>query len=366
MRRAVAVLLTAVMAVAMFAGCSMTKGASAGSKNSMFGIVKSVGHLENYTVVCEATLDISGTNVTIKMNGETDGNATVMSLEASTGGMTFKFDNVFVYTEDALYINVAEVADEVGVLLSAFTGVSGPIDLSEYGLTSDWVSIEAKGMFKKDMTLIDVFCDDLDEAYADIIKKNDGTYSITISDKDSVKALMDATYDLLDKNGDKWAKLMDEQVKEKDVQSVVNGIVNDLMDSIVKAYEEATGEKLSEEDIEDMKEEILSYANVSDMDEINADAYKEMFEELKNSIKDAEAEGIDGTMDVRVSYEKGVYTLKAKAEASDESEGDMTIVTTIEEGKAGKVEVPSDAQSFVDVIVPLLISAELGTQDDLW
>ncbi len=354
LRRAAAVLLMAVLSVAAIAGCTKGKAANAGGAGSMFGIIKSAQQVEKKTYEFNITSDIAGSSADIKLSGVSDGSATSLSAEISASGMSFKLDNAVVYTDDAIYLNVASVMEELGSFAEAMNGQK--LDLAELGITSDWVSFESEGMFKQDKTAFDTIYSDLDEAYADIITEKDGTYSITVSDKDSVQKLIDATKGLIDNNGDEWAKLMADQYNKIDMKKVVEDLSNQVLDAVVKAYEEATGEKLTDEQIAELKDSMMEEMDLSDVEEVNEDTYKEMFAELKEQLADAEAEDIDGTIDMRTSYSKGVYTFKATAEPNDEEAGSMTCVGTITEDKSAKVEVPSDAQSLIDIIAAIAAS----------
>lgn len=357
LKRAAAVLLAAVMAVAMFAGCSKSGGkkVNAGGADSMFGILKTASQVEKATFDCDITADIEGTSAKIKLSGVTDGKATSLSAEVSAGGMSFKFDNAVVFTDDVVYINVASVMDEVGSLVK---GMGGSLDLDALGITSDWVSFEAEGMFKKDTSIFETIGKDLDEAYAEVITEKDGTYSITLSDKDSVKGFLDATKKLLDDKGDSWAKLMADKANSVDTEKVVNGFVDDVADAIVKAIEEATGEKLSEDDIKELKDSMLEETDLSEFDEkMDEDAYKELIKEFRDQLDDAEAKSLDGSIDLRTSYAKGVYTIKANAAPNDEDDGAITMVSTITEDSSAKVEIPSDAQPLVDIIAAFFVAA---------
>lgn len=358
LRKAAAVLLIAVMAVAMLAGCSKSGGkkVNAGGSGSMFGILRASTQVEKKNFDCDITANVEGTSAKIKLSGVSDGKATSLSAEVSAGGMSFKFDNAIVFTDDVVYINVASVMEEVGSFASAMMG--GSFDLKEFGVTSDWVSFKAEGMFKQDTSFFETISKDLDEAYAGIITEKDGTYSITVSDKDSVQALMDATKKLLDDKSDSWAKLLADKANAVDTEKVVNGFVDDVADAIVKALEEATGEKLSEENIKELKETMLAGTDMSDFkDKMDEESYKELFDELKEQLKDAESEAIDGTIDLRTSYEKGVYTIKANIEPNDAEEGSITMVSTVTENKSAKVEIPSDAQPLVDIIATFFMAA---------
>ncbi len=356
LRKAAAVLLVAVMAVAMFAGCTKSSGkkVNAGSDGSMFGILKSAMQLEKKTFDCDITADIEGTTAKIKLSGVSDGNATSLSAEVSTGGMSFKFDNAIVFTDDVIYFNVASIMDEVGAFTSAIPGAD--FDLEDLGITSDWVSFKAEGLFKQDNSIFEAISKDLDEAYADMITEKDGTYSITVSDKDSVKGFIDATKKLLDDKGDAWAKLFAEQSNKLDVEKLMNGVADDVVEAIVKAYEESTGEKLPEDKIKELRDSMLEETDMSGIEEINEDTYKEMFDEIRDQLDDASVTGLDGKIDVRTSSDKGVYTIKANAEPENEEDGSIILISTIKEDSSAKVEVPSDAQSAIDILVAIVVA----------
>ena len=357
LRRAAAVLLMAVLSVAAIAGCTKGKAvANVGGTGSMFGIVKSAQQVEKKTYEFNITSDMNGSPADIKLSGASDGNATSFSAEVSVGGMSFKLDNAVIFTDDAIYLNVATVMEELGSFAALMNGQMQLPDLAELGITSDWVYFESEGLFKQDMTVFDTIYSDLDEGYADIITEKDGTHSITISDKDSVQKFIDATKALIDNNGDEWAKLMTDQYNKLDIKKVVEDLTNQVLDAVVKAYEESAGEKLTEEQIAELKDSMMDEIDLSDMEEVNEDTYKEMFAEFKEQLADVEAKDIGGTIDMRTSYSKGVYTFKATAEPDDEELGSMTCVGTVTEDKSAKVEVPSDAQPLIDIIAAFAVS----------
>ncbi|MCM1308745.1 MAG: hypothetical protein NC223_09125 [Butyrivibrio sp.] len=357
-RKAAAVLLIGIMAVAMLAGCSKSGGkkVNASGADSMFGVIKASSQLEKKTFNCDITADIDGTTAKINLSGASDGKATSLSAEVSAGGMTFKFDNAVVFTDDTMYINVASVMDEVG---SFAESMGESFDLESLGVTSDWVSFTAEGLFKQDTSIFDTIGKDLDEAYASIITEKDGTYSISVSDKDSVKGFLDATKKLLEDKSDSWAKLMADKSNSVDVEKIVNGLIDDVVNSIVKAVEEASGDKISDEQVKELKDAMLEETDMSEVEEIDEDSYKEMFDELKSELADVEAQELAGKIDVRTSYEKGVYTLKASIEAdeTDEDGGNITIVSTVTDDSSAKVEIPSDAQPLVDILAALLTAS---------
>lgn len=358
-KRAAAALLAAVMAVAMFAGCSKSGGRSvnAGGADSMFGVLKASSKVEKKTFNCDVTLDADGATSKLKLSGVSDGNATLLNLEVSAGGMSFKFENAIVFTDDVIYFNVAEIMDEVGSFATALMGA--PINLADFGITSDWVSFKAEGMFKQDTAIFDAISEDLDEAYADVITEKDGTYAITVSDQDSLKALAEATKKLIEKNGDDWAKLAVEQSNKVDVEKILNDMLDEVLASIVKAYEDAMGEELSDSDIAELKEAMLGEVDTSKIEQTSEDDYKKMFDELVDQLDDALAGDmdLDGTVDVRTSYDKGVYTIKANLEPNSDENGSLVMISTVTEDKSAKVDVPSDAQPLVDIITAFMIDA---------
>ena len=339
MKKTAAVAMTAAMAVTAFTGCS--KSASGSSTNSMFSTFKSMSEVEKANVDVNAEVNIAGTKAEIKLAGVRDGNATSCSANVSLAGMTFDLENVFVFTDDVIYINYKEITDE----FSSYIAAAG-VDMSQFGITSDWVSFEMKGAFEYKGFFTDEMADALDTAYGDIIEKDGKTYSVAVSDKDSVQSFIDCTVKALEDNKDLWVSEILDKYNDNDTQDNINAVY----DQFITALGENGVDQSTLDDIKSSLSEDLEDAE----DEMTEEDLKSSIDDMIDELKDAEPEDIDGRIKYSIGLEKKVYTQTVEANVkSDDGDIVANITTTVTPDKDASVEVPGDSQSLIDVIAKL-------------
>ena len=340
MKKAAAVFMTAAMAATAFTGCS--KSASGKGANTMFTTLKEAAEVEKADVEVNVDVNYAGTKAELKITGTKDGKATSCGVSATVAGMTFELDNIMVYTDDVIYINYAEIMDEFSTYLSA-----AGVDPSPFGLEADWLSLEMKGAFDTSNVFSDDIAKALDTAFADIIVKDGSTYSIKISDKDSVQAFIDGAVKLLEDNKDMWVNEILDQYNNADLKDSLNGLVDQLTDALVK-------NGVDQSVIDELKSEVSDELGTAES-EMTKDDLGEAIDEMVDELKSAEAEDIDGRVKYTVSKEKDVYTQSIDINVkSDEGDMVMNCTTTVTPNKKASVEVPSDAESIVDIIAAVL------------
>ncbi len=352
-KRIAALLLTVIMAIGMFTAC----GKESGSAASMFDVVKTATELEKYSFESTITADVEGTNVEIVLSGESDGKATAVSAKASMSGMSYEFKDLFVFTDDVLYIHLGAVTEELSAVLSLYN-----IDLASYGLDMEWIAFECKGAFDKDTTFINKMLSDMDKAYSGMVEKKDGNYSITIDDEESYKKFVEETKTMIETNGDAWAELIKKQADKLDVEEMVNTVVDDIINAMVEVYKEA-GYDVTDDMKAELKDQLMDEVDLSDASVSTGDI-TDMFDELTDELDSAKDayEDFDGTvMTFTTGKDKGTYTVSGKAEVTGDEEGTIDFTTKITADSKASVDVPADATPFADVLTAVLkIAAQSG------
>ncbi len=361
-KKAAAVLCITAMAAACFTGCGKkdddSEKASNGkteSASSMFEVIKEASKVEQGTYEANITADTDGTKMELSISGEMDDKATSLSLDVNAGGMKFSFENVIVFTEDTLYINAAEIMDEAGVYLSTYMGSS---DLSDFGITTDWVSFECEGAFVSDTSLADVFCDAMDKAYKDLITEDDSTFTIEVKDDKAFAKFTDATRALLENNKNEFADAIVKYYNSVDLSSMLNGFV----DSFAEALGSSMG--ASEDEIDELKDELMGDTDLSEIEDLSKDDIVKSIEEMIAEM-DSETATLDGsTMKITTSDKDGKYVTTIDGTASDEDvDTAFTIESIVKPDSTVSVTVPSkdDTTDLMDVlatVIALMQSAE--------
>ena len=339
MKKTAAVTVAAAMAAVSFTGCSLS--ASGKSANSMFTTMKAMSEEEKANVEVNADINVAGTKAEIKLSGVKDGNATSCSANISAAGLTFDLQNLFVFTDDVIYINYKEITDEFSTYIDA-----AGIDLSQTGITSDWLSLEMKGAFDYNGAFSDDLVKALDTAYGDLIEKDGNEYSITVSEKDSVQSFMDCTVKLLEENKD----LLVSEALEKYNNYDMKDSINTLADQFIKALGDNGVDQDTLDELKSSLDEELEDAE----SEMTEDDLKSELDDLVDEINDSEAEDLDGRVKYSIGYDKKVYTQTVDMNIKDDS-GDMVanITSTVTPDKKASVEIPSDSQSLIDVIAKI-------------
>ena len=345
-KRVIAVAGTAAFGIVSLAGCT-TRAKKA---TSMFDVVNKASQLEKYTYEVTASARSSGENAKFKLYGECDGKAVSMSFDVSMGLLKFDFEDILIVTEDTIYVNVKEAGD----VLSSLAEESGEtFNLSDYGITGDWISIEFESnadMSKPDYG--DIF-DDLDKAYEDFIEEEDGRYIIEIKNDDDLREIIDVTADLVDDNSEQWSEKIEEAYASIDFEDVVSTVLTDLLTEINDLAD--TG--FTTEEIEMMVYSAIDAADISDL-EITASDCEEMFAELVDVLDEASAEAeLDGgRLTIETWQEKNTYNLEASVKAySDEEKSEVKCSVAVTSDKSVKVEIPSkNVQTFAEAVSGLL------------
>ena len=348
MKRITALVLVAAMAVMAFAGCQKSSGSkSAGSNKSadtMFGLVKEAQSLEKKTYEASIEAETNGTKAAITLSGKADGNATSLGATVSYGGVSFTLEDVIVFTDDVLYINAGSILEQLKPFIDAAGDSASAItdSLGDLG----WVSFEAKGLFTA--TSYDDIYDILDKAYESIIKKDGDKFVISLSDKDDIQAVVDATAKMLKDNKDTFVKLITDAYDKVDVKDIVNNMADELVDQLAAA----SGKQLTDEEKQSMKDELMSSMDTSDIEVSKSDIESSIDDAVSELEDTTVTEDLEGSADVKVYKEDGAYVTEMSIDATDDGDNvKATIKSTIKEDSSVKVDVPSDATSLVDIIV---------------
>lgn len=345
LKRSIVLSSCAVLAAGSIAGCG-TKSSGKNGETDMFDIVKNMSSTEKYTSEMTFSGDFEGVTFEAVLSMRSDGNATAMGVELSASGLSFEFEDVIIYTDDVLYINVAEVEEEFSVYLNAYG-----IDLSELGLDSDWVTVEAEGLFAKDTTVIEMICDDLNKAYGDLVEKDGDKQTIEIKDDDTYKDLISATQKMLEKNSSKWSEKIAEYYNKFDVEPLITSFAADFSEAI---------SEMTDYDKDTLYDEIMDEVDMSGIEDVSASDVKEGIDEMADTLKEADTyfdfESI--TMTVEESKDSNIFTMEAV-----DSDSSVTMKYEHTEDKSVKVEVPSEdsSQSIGEVMAIVYVLYTLST-----
>lgn len=341
-KKIVAVLLVAVMAVASLAGCTKkTAGA-----NSMFGITKQAMHVDKADFATSIVAEVKGVKATIELSGTTDGNATSVTAAVKFGAMTYKLDNIVVFTKDAVYFNLGVLVDQFAMYL-AIAGLDKD-KLSELGLDVKWVKFELTDMFEKDTTIAEMFLDDADVAYEELITKEGSVYTLSLDNKEKVTKFISLTKKMIEANSAEWAKAYAEYVSKIDLNKMFENVVKELTDAIVNA-----NLGITKEQIDELKSMLEDKIDVEDaLADLSESSIKEQIDKLAEQIKPDEIEIGDnmGSLVIKSQIDKETYITSMEIESEDNK---VTIESKITPNKKASVEVPTDAGSFMDLIKPL-------------
>lgn len=353
MKRIAALVLIAAMAVMAVAGCSKSSGSkSAGNKSAdtMFGLMKEAQALEKKTVEVSAEINTNGVKASVTLNGKSNGKATSVGATVTYGGVTFSLDDVIVFTDDVLYINAGLILEQI----KPFINTAGEKAASVVEALGDlgWVSFEAKGLFAT--SSCDEVYDIFDKAFDSIIKKAGNKFTISLSSKDDIQAVVDATAKMLKENKDTFVKIMTDAYDKVDVKDIIENTVDELVDKLASA----SGKDVSDEDKQTLKDQLMSTIDVSDI-EVSKEDIESSIDDTVKKLEDTKIadEDVDGKADVNVYKEDGAYIAEMEMDVTEDGEASSaTIKSTIKEDSSVKVDVPTDAASLVDIIVNLYAS----------
>lgn len=341
-KQTIAILLMIVMAAFAFGGCSKK---NAGGK-SMFQMAGNAIKTEKADYSTKITAKISGVTVKGEIYGSIDGNNRSMSAKVSFGGMAFTLENILIMNEDAIYLNVKEIMDQVKSYLS-LVGIS-EADVDNMGITMDWLKFEVKGAFKKDTTLTDNYVNDADSAYKDIVTKEGNTYVLDLSTVEKQNKFIKATADMITVNADKWADAYMQAYNKVDATEIFENLFDQIKDALKGTNFEITDE-MYQELLNSIKNKTNTDAVALDKDTIKKSLTEAAEELTKLSEKNTE---LNANVKITTKYENKAYT--TTVEAKDSKDNKVTIESTITPNNKASVTVPSNATPIFEIIKPLL------------
>lgn len=77
--------------------------------------------------------------------------------------------------------------------------------------------------------------DIFDKAFDSIIKKAGNKFTISLSSKDDIQAVVDATAKMLKENKDTFVKIMTDAYDKVDVKDIIENTVDELVDKLASA-----------------------------------------------------------------------------------------------------------------------------------
>lgn len=240
----------------------------------MFGLMKEAQALEKKTVEVSAEINTNGVKASVTLNGKSDGKATSVGATVTYGGVTFSLDDVIVFTDDVLYINAGLILEQI----KPFINTAGEKAASVVEALGDlgWVSFEAKGLFAT--SSCDEVYDIFDKAFDSIIKKAGNKFTISLSSKDDIQAVVDATAKMLKENKDTFVKIMTDAYDKVDVKDIIENTVDELVDKLASA----SGKDVSDEDKQTLKDQLMSTIDVSDIEVSKEDIESSIDDTVKN------------------------------------------------------------------------------------
>lgn len=341
-KKAIASVSAAALGVAALAGCTSTPKAS-----SMFDVMKVASELDKYSYEVAGTLEMGKEVVDFTLYGECDGKAVSMSFKAMADGIKYEVEDAIIVTDSALYVNVGAVSTIAG---------AADFDLSAYGITGDWVSLDLGESFKAAESDPDVFLDALDKAYKDVIEEEDGKFEIRISSDEDLQEFVDATVVLLEDNGEKWAEEIADSTNQFDYEDMIRDVISDLFMDVNKHLDAG----MTQDDIDEIIDSAMEEVDFSEM-EVEAAEIEEMFDEMATELEGSKDEisWEESELDkisITTYQEKNDYVLEAEMVGMMDGEKmSMKFNTTITKDDKASVSVPDkDVQTVSEVICGML------------
>lgn len=360
-KRVLALSMAAAMTVSMAAGCSSAKDSkktSGSSKDSsVFAVMEQVSKLDSLSMETTISFETDEYNGEVVLSGKKDGDKSSLSVQLNAVGMKYKLDDVMVVDGDTVYFNYKEINDELGSLIK-----TAGVDLNEYGISSDWISLKLDGMSTDVSSIADIY-GDLDKAFSDVITTKSGKSTLKVDDEDSYKAFADALKKALTDNKDSWSNLIADYYSKIDAKAMVENLIDEmagaLIDKMGDMAEGITKENLLEALMDNS--DLSALENTMDAGDI-ASAIDDMISEMDA----AGYEDFGGTFEIVSSAKDGEYTITASVTDKDGMKAD---INTVIKDESVNIEVPSDAQSAVDIIAQFVFAYSLSdsnTGDDSW
>ena len=340
-KKAIASVSVAALGVAALAGCTSTPKAS-----SMFDVMKAASELDKCSYEVSCTVEMGSEVIDFTLFGEYDGNATSMSFKAMADGVKYEVEDALIATDSSIYLNVGAVSTLAG---------AAEFDLSAYGITGDWVSLDL-GEELKTETDADVFLDALDKAYKDVIEEEDGKYEIRISSDEDLQEFVDATINLLNDNAESWSKEIAELSNQYDYEAVIRDVISDLFVDVNKHLDAG----MTQDDIDEIIDSAMEDVDFSEM-EVDAADVEEMFSEMATELEDAKDELTwEGSeldkISITTYQEDKDYVLEAEMVGMMDGEKmSVKFNTTITKDDKASVNVPDkDVQTVSEVVCGML------------
>ena len=340
-KKAIASVSVAALGVAALAGCTSTPKAS-----SMFDVMKAASELDKCSYEVSCTVEMGSEVIDFTLFGEYDGNATSMSFKAMADGVKYEVEDALIATDSSIYLNVGAVSTLAG---------AAEFDLSAYGITGDWVSLDL-GEELKTETDADVFLDALDKAYKDVIEEEDGKYEIRISSDEDLQEFVDATINLLNDNAESWSKEIAELSNQYDYEAVIRDVISDLFVDVNKHLDAG----MTQDDIDEIIDSAMEDVDFSEM-EVDAADVEEMFSEMATELEDAKDELTwEGSeldkISITTYQEDKDYVLEADMVGMMDGEKmSVKFNTTITKDDKASVNVPDkDVQTVSEVVCGML------------
>ena len=340
-KKAIASVSVAALGVAALAGCTSTPKAS-----SMFDVMKAASELDKCSYEVSCTVEMGSEVIDFTLFGEYDGNATSMSFKAMADGVKYEVEDALIATDSSIYLNVGAVSTLAG---------AAEFDLSAYGITGDWVSLDL-GEELKTETDADVFLDALDKAYKDVIEEEDGKYEIRISSDEDLQEFVDATINLLNDNAESWSKEIAELSNQYDYEAVIRNVISDLFVDVNKHLDAG----MTQDDIDEIIDSAMEEVDFSEM-EVDAADVEEMFSEMATELEDAKDELTwEGSeldkISITTYQEDKDYVLEADMVGMMDGEKmSVKFNTTITKDDKASVNVPDkDVQTVSEVVCGML------------
>lgn len=359
--RILALMLMAIMTLGMITGCNKVeknkKTSSDAKSETVFAAMKQMSEMEQMSLETTLSMDnVDGVSGDVTLKIKRDGSKASLGIDINAAGMIFELEDLLIVDGDTLYLNVKEVEDELGALLS-----SAQIDLSAYGITADWLSLTLDGM-PENTGVYGTMFEDFDKAYKNLFSEKNGEYTLKIDDEDSYRAFIEATKKLLEDNKEAWADMITEYYGSFDVKAMAEGVMDEVIDKFVAKCQESLGETLDEDEIRAMVEDSMDI----DMDELEMDFDRAdivaTLEDAVEEIDSADYEDLDCTIELASNTKKGESTISGKISHEDES-----ISFTMKAAKdTSGVTVPSDADSMIDVLIDVIFALNIDSTDDVY
>lgn len=380
-RRILALMLVLAMSLSLLGGCSKS------TKQTMFTVMEDAASMTHYSYEIDMNLKSSAEgldNMTIKLNGETDGEAATMGMKVSYLYFTIGIDDFITITKDAMYLNIEEVFSALAPMLLGTDYSLSDLE-EELGVELKCVQIPlVDGMvsFEKDEELSKLMNSIMETALKDIKIENDkGTYTAKIEGVEALSKVVDAYLTGMLDNRETIVSALNKQNKFD--ENTMKDMLDLYMNEIIAALEKFNTEYelgYTEEDIaklrKEAEEEIEAAIQEAELDSI-ASAYDEAFDELANQ-KGEIVDTIAGSEDVNTTLEitdsltgkegSRVYECEVDFEAENTDTDEdikLNVKATMTEDKDISVKAPKAYTSMSDLIYAVLVYAyETGMLDE--